>query len=696
MSNTTTAALQRLRQTFGNNLEQDVLEAVLGMFNGDVTQTIEFLRAGQGDFVDPFEAAPGAAAPREALPREYMTRPAGWSQAKVDRFARATHEAHRLKNLFLQESTSFMTHFTEQRDHYPMYSAVLLLLLHSKVALSAAAKARCLAACWAHGRRELAAHLLSFGDVFQFTEVLRAVKILDAPRKVRELEKKLQRLQKQGTAKARTLGRVRNRLNDLRAEIDVGQQTAVSGALCRQVQRWIAALPEGKLCFYALQMPKEPWQELSDVVHCSPAHFAVPWFLPFVYGKPAPADSMVASCVELDASNVDELVERFDVPYSYLRTKLPGGVSQRIKERVAQYEPLTQVMWYYEEIGGSAEVDRLIDRRLEAGDEPDFSYGKFMERLLFFRQQNAVFLPRLIPIAERRLHDIELPLEPPVVVLGDASYSMDVAIRTSTIIASLLAALCDADLRFFNVHSFPPHLVPRTVEQVLDVATNTRADGLTAPGCGIWEYYQARTVVKSFVVVTDEIENEPFREHFFAQLFYRYYTEVYPARLVFVSFLENPKEKGRMVRALENLGITPLQFRLDARRPDLTKVDTLLGLLSAESHSFITRSTTVADLVTTGASLADVLLEVAKPAAVPVAAPLATVPSSSTTQPAATTSNLQLSGSDDGSCVICMETNADHALIECGHLVCGTCSVGLTTCPFCRAPVVRALKIFKP
>ena len=64
---------------------------------------------------------------------------------------------------------------------------------------------------------------------------------------------------------------------------------------------------------------------------------------------------------------------------------------------------------------------------------------------------------------------ISLPLEPPVVVLGDASYSMDVAIRTATIIASLLSFLADAELKFFNDQLFDPPLVPRTIEEVLRV-----------------------------------------------------------------------------------------------------------------------------------------------------------------------------------------------------------------------------------
>ena len=38
-----------------------------------------------------------------------------------------------------------------------------------------------------------------------------------------------------------------------------------------------------------------------------------------------------------------------------------------------------------------------------------------------------------------------------------------------------------------------------------------------------------------------------------------------------------------MVRDLEALGFTPIQFKLDGTRPDLAKLDNLFGLLSSES-----------------------------------------------------------------------------------------------------------------
>jgi U-box domain len=170
-----------------------------------------------------------------------------------------------------------------------------------------------------------------------------------------------------------------------------------------------------------------------------------------------------------------------------------------------------------------------------------------------------------------------------------------------------LAVLANAELRFFNVNVVHPHVVPTNAEKVIEVATKTRADGLTAPAVAIKDLYTKRKVVKFIVVVTDEVENEPHQGDFFAQLFYRYYSEVYPAKLVFVSFLDDMSKKGRMVQALESFGIAPLQFRLDATRPDLTKVDSLLGILASETEHFSTLSHTLASLLDDGADLRDVV-----------------------------------------------------------------------------------------
>ena len=76
-----------------------------------------------------------------------------------------------------------------------------------------------------------------------------------------------------------------------------------------------------------------------------------------------------------------------------------------------------------------------------------------------------------------------LPLEAPIVVIGDKSGSMEVAIRTSTIIASLLTAITSARLVFFNTENHDAAFIPETVEQVS--VCNRRWGGSGAEGISL-------------------------------------------------------------------------------------------------------------------------------------------------------------------------------------------------------------------
>ena len=50
---------------------------------------------------------------------------------------------------------------------------------------------------------------------------------------------------------------------------------------------------------------------------------------------------------------------------------------------------------------------------------------------------------------------------------------------------------------------------------------------------------------------------------------------------------------------------------------------------------------------------------------------------------------------DSEACVVCLEAQASHALIPCGHrCVCASCQEVLRTCPMCRAVITSALRVF--
>jgi hypothetical protein len=245
--------------------------------------------------------------------------------------------------------------------------------------------------------------------------------------------------------------------------------------------------------FFALNLPKEPWCELADIVHFNPKDFQCEWFLNHAFGANPPEDSVLTLASQINEENATEILRKCPIPYSHLRLKLKP-IPDESKALIAKYSPLDTVIWYYEELCNGA-VDKIIESRLDAGEVPSFGYGKLMERMLYFKSIGASFFKKLIPIAEDRLSRIKLELESPMVVIGDASYSMDVAIRVSTVIASVLTLLCGADLKFFNGESIDPPMVPRNVSEVLEVATKVKADGQTAPAAALYPYYMAKKVI---------------------------------------------------------------------------------------------------------------------------------------------------------------------------------------------------------
>ena len=383
--------------------------------------------------------------------------------------------------------------------------------------------------------------------------------------------------------------RLRKALDDVcKGSEDVGGQT-LTGAMARYLRSLIARVPASKLEYFALQLPREPWQELADLTHVNPkTGVQLPWFMPRAFGEPVPSDTIVHACRHMTAETALAIIKRWRPPYSFVRVHVRfHQLPRECKEEIARYAPMDTCLWWHHELYTPG-LDAILAARIQHdGHLPNLSYGKLMERLLYLSQRHpdSPLIQHLLPQAEQQLRGLDLQLESPVAVLGDASYSMDVAIRVSVIISSVLCALTEGELRFFNTESTRPLREPRTAADVLEVASTTRADKQTAPAAALEEFYRSKRVVKSFVVVTDEKENVKHNGLYFHQLFYKYYTEVYPARIIFVSFLE-PNQTGIMAQALRDLGISPLQFSLDARLPDLTKLDSILGLLTAEAAPF--------------------------------------------------------------------------------------------------------------
>lgn len=517
-----------------------------------------------------------------------------------------------LKHLFLQEAT-LTEHFDAQTQHYSHYTSLLLLLLSQNIELSHGTRSRVLAAFWARRDYELAEHILAQPQ-WGLPDMIKALRFLDSERRCRAYEKRLARLEAQGSATAATLGQLRSKIKALQDEPGVG---SLSGALAKRVRRWVRSLTAERLEEYVLSMPHEPWQELADMVHLRQEDFQLDWFLPVIYGAAPLENTMLSDCLgwvntygkgtkeantKAATETLQAIVETWQVPYSFIRMHVTLE-EQESKQALARYESLDTLLWYYEELSCPA-VAKLIQSRLEEGETPTFGYGKLVERLLAFERMEVPFQQALIDAATKRLSALKLPLEAPVVVLGDASSSMDAAIRVATILGSLLTAITGAELHFFNGSHFPAPTMPRDVDGVLEVVKHVRASGCTSPAAALAPFYENNQLVRHFIVVTDEEENTSAkakgRSLMFADIMHRYREEVYPAKVAFVSFLRNPQQTGQMVKALEAREIPCLQFRLSQARPDLTKTDALLGLLASESAFFSERADSLASAVDQG------------------------------------------------------------------------------------------------
>ncbi|ESO89374.1 hypothetical protein LOTGIDRAFT_229223 [Lottia gigantea] len=509
---------------------------------------------------------------------------------------------------FFIANASFDDHLTAQKTNRDRYAAALATLQATSIVVTQNAKIRALAAAWARNDYDLAKAFLFDREQMGLVEVLKAVTLLDSGRQIRVLEKRVKRIELSGTkVKGQKMGILKRDIDNLKA-IKPSVGTA-SGALCKHISQWVKTFTTEELQFYALHLPKDPWKKLADICHFHPTKDfeALPWFLPFCFGESAPEDSLVRRCRDVTADNVNDLVAEFDVPYSHIKT-FKDKLTEKSKARIASYEPkIDTVLWWYEDLICD-EVDVIIQQRIQASEEINLPNGKLLERLLTFKiirenlqttrrrygqppapnteANKARFLKDLIPIGERKLTSIRLPLEAPIIVIGDASGSMEIAIKTSTIIAGLLTAITSAKLVFFNTANRDAPYMPETIEQVLQLAVETVAGGGTTPAASLLPFYEKKEAIKTFIMVTDEEENGKANNMNFCELYTKYYKEVYPAKLVFVSFLRGQHAKGQMVTQLQTAGFDPLQFKLDGTRPDLTKLDNLFGLLSSDSQTF--------------------------------------------------------------------------------------------------------------
>uniref|UniRef100_A0A7S3NMF5 TROVE domain-containing protein n=1 Tax=Aureoumbra lagunensis TaxID=44058 RepID=A0A7S3NMF5_9STRA len=525
-----------------------------------------------------------------------------------------------VNKLFKQATTVVADHVATAKSDPKAYAAEIKKLVSAGIDLSSATRAVACALCWATDERETAKWMLTMASksVMTLPEVVKMLKLLDAPRRARQAAKKVETVTRPAKKAKLTKAAAETAKDDFSQEF--AEYHGATGALMKLLRRkWLRRFTSDELEYFALAMPSLAlWREFADLVHPAPGDFTVEWFLPFVYGSEAPKESLVALVRNGELSSAADAEKALSKRpglancYSYLRQVLPAAELSAAGPALAGAMPLAEAIWWYEELIAKAsftEIKKLnhtIKQRLEAGEPLETrektertSYGKLMERLLYLRRKKVPFIDAFAQRAEtERIASTPAALaklkdRARVVVFGDASSSMQVAIDAAAIVASALGSALDADLSFFDSRA-KRYTTPKTVSETLACADKVRANGTTAPAACLWEYYSRSEQVDLFVVVTDEEENSDHKgkwsrqrgaagSFFFADLFEKYLTDVNPhANLFFVSFLKSTTSEGQMVTELTNRDLSEkvTQFRFDPNRPDLSKFTSLLANLT--------------------------------------------------------------------------------------------------------------------
>ncbi len=246
---------------------------------------------------------------------------------------------------FFSKNVTFDQHLTAQNANRDRYVATAMAFSDYSIEMAPNARARSLAAAFARNDKPRVELYLSQEKKFfnfGFTDVLKALSILDATRERKCLEKKLERINANNTKqsagrvmKTRKLGVFKNKIDCLaKMEPTSGDANrrvrGVTGSLAKQIRRWVRSFTEKELEYFALSLPTEPWQRLANIVHLNPKKdLSVDWFLPFCFGVEPPVHTKVFKCKSMNKDNVNELISEIQ---GQLECRVQGASSQATRE----------------------------------------------------------------------------------------------------------------------------------------------------------------------------------------------------------------------------------------------------------------------------------------------------------------------------------------------------------------------------
>lgn len=453
-----------------------------------------------------------------------------------------------------------------------------------------------------------------FLNLIEISDVLKACEMLDAPRRFKQLQRKIEH----DTKTTKFVSILKQHVYSMTDVLCLNPEYefSLTSSIIEKIKRWTRTIPESKLEYMAMMFDTTFWKKLADLCHFNPKHdFTAEWFLRFCFGTKIDGDSVVSAYQRLNIETFHEIYEKYfspDFTYEIIRTKIDlkqnlsnkqsyyqsnyrnsnqdhsdseetSACKDRIREAVISKEGMKTVLWYWDELVTPRNIHSVVARLREV-DDIALSYGKIAD--IISKTNDKELLSELITIATKKSLEFKLDSDCqsrvcPVAVLCDASSSMEIAIKTSSIITSLLTCATNATLDVFgsaNKHIDNP---PKNVEDGVKFGKEMKTQGSTCCASSIGYYYERKKVVNTFIIVTDEEENVGWHNLYFHQVYLKYIEEINPASLIFISF-SDPNTDALMVRNLRKMMDPDLMatlvsvYKFDVKNPDMNRMDLVL------------------------------------------------------------------------------------------------------------------------
>ena len=505
------------------------------------------------------------------------------------------------KSIFLNDGT-IKDHIDLQTTKNSEYLANLFLLFYEyNVDFTILKLAKILVSALVR-KDNLFAEFLLQDPRYDLPVILKTCDILDSRRLYKQLESKTEKI-----TDLKKLSKHKSIMANVKS-LNEGLEASLSKSKINFIKKnWVNKISKDRLEYMALLYPIKHWKLLIDIFHLKPSDFQLDWFTTYIFTKEAISGSIIDICNMINAENINEVVLTYKLPYDFVRLKYKDLLNDQIRSTILSYSELNCILRHWESFNTEENTTTVI-KRLNNGEIIEMPYGELMKRLNMLSEQgkSPLLVSKLLDIAETKLSSYQIDIEQPVVVLGDASGSMEVAVKTSSIITSILVKICNAKMHLFRDKDEPILNPPTNVFEVMETMKKFKACGCTAPAASLYPYYDKKEIVKTFIVVTDEVENTDYKgknsnkEGLFADVFKKYREEVYPAKLVFVSFLDSNKD-GQMVVDLKQTipGIEKdiVQFIMAGQNPDLRKLDELLNTLSLDTDFYNNKCTKLTEKI---------------------------------------------------------------------------------------------------